>query len=99
MARANLDRHRARNVEVVVGDGSEGLSEQAPFDAVLVSAAYPRVPGPLATQLARGGRLVQPIGSGGNEDVVLFVNGPEGLNARRSITGAHFVPLYGKHGF
>src|SRR5919109_162942 len=75
MARANLDRHRARNVEVVVGDGSEGLSEQAPFDAVLVSAAYPRVPGPLGTQLARGGRLVQPIGSGGNEDVVLFVNG------------------------
>jgi protein-L-isoaspartate(D-aspartate) O-methyltransferase len=99
VARDNLDRHGVENVEVEVGDGSEGMPDEAPFDAVLVSAAFPSVPEPLADQLAAGGRLVQPIGSGGNEEVLLFVRGPNGLEARRSITGAHFVRLYGRHGF
>ena len=98
-ARGNLERHGARNAEVIVGDGSEGLAGQAPFEAVVVSAAFPEVPDPLAGQLAPGGRLVQPIGSGGNEEVIQFVNEPRGLAARRSVTWAHFVPLYGKHGF
>jgi len=98
-AREHLARHRVRNAEVVVGDGSEGLPEQAPFEAVLVSAAFPRVPQPLADQVAEGGRLVQPIGRAGMEEVVLFEHGPRGLEARRVLTGAHFVRLYGKHGF
>jgi protein-L-isoaspartate(D-aspartate) O-methyltransferase len=98
-AREHLARHGVRNAEVVVGDGSEGLPEQAPFEAVLVSAAFPRVPLPLADQVAEGGRLVQPIGRGGMEEVVLFEHGPRGLDARRVLTGAHFVRLYGKHGF
>jgi protein-L-isoaspartate(D-aspartate) O-methyltransferase len=98
-ARASLGRCGAQNVEVVVGDGSEGLPEHAPFDAVLVSAAFPRVPSPLAEQLAEGGRLVQPIGHGGSEDVTLFqLEGGE-LVARRGVTGARFVPLVGRHGF
>jgi protein-L-isoaspartate(D-aspartate) O-methyltransferase len=98
-ARSNLQRFGVRNVEVMVGDGSLGMPAEAPFDAVLVSAAFPQVPEPLASQLAIGGRLVQPIGSGGNEEVLQFVRGPEGLEARRSITGARFVRLYGEHGF
>ena len=98
-ARDNLARHRARNAEVVVGDGTEGLPEHAPYDAILVSAAFPSVPPPLAKQLAPGGRLVQPIGSGGLEEVVLFEKGPEGLVRRRTVTGAHFVRLYGVHAF
>jgi protein-L-isoaspartate(D-aspartate) O-methyltransferase len=98
-ARANLARLGASNVEVVVGDGSEGLAAQAPFDAILVSAAYPRVPPPLAEQLEPRGRLVQPIGRGGHEEVVLFDRGPRGLVRRRVLTGAHFVRLYGRHGF
>ena len=98
-ARDNLARHRARNAEVVVGDGTEGLPEHAPYDAILVSAAFPSVPPPLAKQLAPGGRLVQPIGSGGLEEVVLFEKGPEGLVRRRTVTGAHFVRLYGAHAF
>jgi protein-L-isoaspartate(D-aspartate) O-methyltransferase len=98
-ARASLGRFGAQNVEVVVGDGSEGLPEHAPFDAILVSAAFPRVPSPLAEQLAEGGRLVQPIGHGGSEDVTLFqLEGGE-LVARRGVTGARFVPLVGRHGF
>ena len=67
--------------------------------AVLVSAAFPRVPPPLAEQLAPGGRLVQPIGRGGNEDVVLFEGRGDRLRHARSLTLAHFVPLVGRHGF
>jgi protein-L-isoaspartate(D-aspartate) O-methyltransferase len=98
-ARANLERHWTRNTEVVVGDGSQGLPEQAPFDAILVSAAFPRVPEPLAAQLAPGGSLVQPLGRGGNEEVVLFSMSSRGLLRRRMITGARFVRLCGRHGF
>jgi protein-L-isoaspartate(D-aspartate) O-methyltransferase len=87
------------NVQVVVGDGSEGLPEHAPFDAILVAAAYPLVPDPLAEQLAEGGRLVQPLGPGGAEDVVLFEKRAGDLRRVRSVTGAHFVRLYGRHGF
>ena len=98
-ARENLTRHGVANVEVVVGDGTEGLLEHAPYDAILVSAASPSVPAPLTEQLAPGGRLVQPIGSGGQETVVLFEKKPQGLARRRNITGAHFVRLYGAYGF
>jgi protein-L-isoaspartate(D-aspartate) O-methyltransferase len=92
-ARRNLARHGIANVEVVVGDGSEGLRDQAPFDAIIVSAAYPSVPPPLAEQLAPGGRLVQPIGHGGNEDVMLFEHRDGTLSATHHLTCAHFVPL------
>jgi protein-L-isoaspartate(D-aspartate) O-methyltransferase len=99
VARANLARHRVENVEVVAGDGSSGLPEHAPFDAIIVSAAFPEVPPPLVEQLADGGRLVQPMGVGGNEQVVLFEKVGTSLTYRREITGAHFVPLVGEHAF
>jgi protein-L-isoaspartate(D-aspartate) O-methyltransferase len=98
-ARANLTRHGLTNVEALVGDGTEGLLEHAPYEAILVSAAFPRVPPPLVEQLAPGGRLVQPIGSGGQELVILFAKGPGGLMHRCIVTGAHFVRLYGTHAF
>ncbi|MDQ5829122.1 MAG: protein-L-isoaspartate(D-aspartate) O-methyltransferase [Actinomycetota bacterium] len=98
-ARDNLTRQGVANVEVVVGDGTKGLPEHAPYDAILVSAAFPRVPPPLAEQLALGGRLVQPVGPGGEEEVILFEKGPQGLVPRQNITGAHFVRLYGAHAF
>jgi protein-L-isoaspartate(D-aspartate) O-methyltransferase len=87
------------NVYLFVGDGSQGLAEHAPFDAILVAAAYPLVPDPLAEQLAEGGRLVQPLGPGGAEEVVLFEKRDGDLRRVRSVTGAHFVRLYGRHGF
>jgi protein-L-isoaspartate(D-aspartate) O-methyltransferase len=96
-ARRHLDGYE--NVTVVVGDGSEGLPEHAPFDAILVAAAYPRVPDPLAEQVAEGGRIVQPLGPGGAEDVVLFEKRDGELRRVRSVSGAHFVRLYGRHGF
>lgn len=98
-AEGALERQRAGNATVVVGDGSGGLVAHAPYDAVLVAAAFPSVPDPLVEQLAPGGRLVQPVGSGGAEDVVLFERTTDGLERRRSVVGAHFVRLYGRHGF
>jgi protein-L-isoaspartate(D-aspartate) O-methyltransferase len=98
-ARGNLESNGIRNAEVVVGDGSEGLPEHAPFDGIVVSAAFPEVPEPLAEQLAPGGRLVHPVGSGGREEVILFEGTPRGLARRRTLTGGRFVRLYGRHGF
>lgn len=87
------------NVHVLVGDGSLGLPEHAPFDAILVAAAYPEVPEPLSEQLAERGRLVQPLGFGGDEDVVLFEKRAGVLRRVRSVIAAHFVRLHGRHGF
>jgi protein-L-isoaspartate(D-aspartate) O-methyltransferase len=95
-----LVRQDIENVRIVVGDGTRGLAGQAPYDAIMVSAAYPRVPNPLVEQLTPGGRLLQPIGEGGAEEVVLFEKTAEGrLERRRTVIGAHFVRLYGRHGF
>jgi protein-L-isoaspartate(D-aspartate) O-methyltransferase len=99
-AAANLAGAGVDNARVVVGDGSEGLPAQAPYDAIVVAAAHPQVPPPLVAQLADGGRLVQPIGPSGAEDVTLFSRTGPGRPVRvRSIVSAHFVPLYGQHGF
>jgi protein-L-isoaspartate(D-aspartate) O-methyltransferase len=95
----NLDRHRIENVEVAVGDGTGGFPEYAPYDAILVSAAFTSVPPPLVKQLAPDGRLVQPMGPGGEEEVVLFEKREEELVRFRTVTGAHFVRLYGAHAF
>jgi protein-L-isoaspartate(D-aspartate) O-methyltransferase len=99
VARRHLERHGVENATVIVGDGSKGLAEHAPYDAVLVAAAFPEVPAPLAEQLADHGRIVQPIGLGGAEEVVLFEKPAAVLMRKRRVTLAHFVRLYGEHGF
>jgi len=99
VARTHLERQGVDNATVVVGDGSAGLPEHAPYDGILVAAAFPQVPAPLAEQLAEGGRLVQPIGLGGAEEVVLFERRAGNLARRRRVTLAHFVRLVGEHGF
>ncbi|MEV4438713.1 protein-L-isoaspartate(D-aspartate) O-methyltransferase [Streptomyces sp. NPDC049577] len=98
-ARRNLDGQGIRNVELRTGDGSGGVPERAPYDAILVSAAFPEVPAPLTDQLRVGGRLVQPVGPGGREQVLAFCRTREGLERRELLTPACFVPLRGRYGF
>jgi protein-L-isoaspartate(D-aspartate) O-methyltransferase len=98
-ARRHLETQGIQNVQVVDGDGTEGVPASAPYDAILVSAAFPRVPDPLASQLAIGGRLVQPIGRGGAERVTAFQRNSEGLVRLGVVSDARFVRLYGRHGY
>jgi protein-L-isoaspartate(D-aspartate) O-methyltransferase len=85
-------------VEARVGDGSLGVPDQAPFDAVAVAAAAPTVPPALYEQLADDGRLVVPRGTRWGQELVLVVRGPEGPVERISIP-VRFVPLLGDEGF
>lgn len=98
-AGSNLARLDIANVDIHIGDGSVGVPEMAPFDAILVSAAFTEVPDPLAQQLVEGGLLVQPIGPGGSEMVTLYRRGDRGLQPMRSVTPARFVRLIGREAF
>src|SRR5688500_6655287 len=96
MARQRLTAQNITNVNIVDGDGTEGVPAAAPFDAILVSAALPRVPLPLVDQLRVGGRLVQPIGRGGAERVTVFERSMEDLVSLEVVSHARFVRLYGR---
>lgn len=96
-ARRNLHRAGVDNATVVTGDGTRGLPEHAPYQAVVVSATAPEVPSPLADQLAEDGRLVQPIGGHDGEYVTLFGKRDGHLVERATVTPARFVPLCGRH--
>ena len=82
------------NVHVRAGDGFDGWPEQAPFDAVVVTAAPARIPQPLLDQLAPGGRLVIPVGTD-YQELVLVERTEDGFR-RRSVTPVRFVPMTGK---
>lgn len=87
------------NVKVITGDGSLGFAEAAPYDAIIVSAAAPRVPQALVDQLARGGRLVVPVGEAQQQVVQLVLRDQEGNITVRALEGCRFVPLIGQQGF
>jgi protein-L-isoaspartate(D-aspartate) O-methyltransferase len=85
------------NVTVLVGDGTLGWRPYAPYDAILVAAASPRVPAPLLQQLAEGGRLLAPIGTGQVQDIVRITR-RGGELVEDHLAAASFVPLIGRHG-
>ena len=97
-ARRNLAAAGVERVMVVVGDGTLGLPEHAPFDAIVVAAASPEVPRPLIDQLNERGRLVHPIGPGGNEVVTAFRKEGAQLVEESRLVHAYFVPLIGRYG-
>lgn len=97
-ARATLERLEYRNVTIVHGDGSQGLPDAAPFDAIVVAAAAPRVPPSLLHQLRDGGRLVIPVGSGIAQELQLIRKSGDAITTRH-LDGVRFVPLIGKEGF
>ena len=85
-------------VELRLGDGSLGVPERAPFDAIAVAAAAPEVPGALYDQLVDGGRLVLPRGSRWGQELVLVVKTGDGPVERAALS-CRFVPLVGVGGF
>ena len=97
-ARQTLSEQGIENVAVAVGDGSRGWSEEAPYDAVIVTAAGPRVPPPLLDQLAEGGRLVMPVGDGLVQEMVCLTKTKDGVREER-LGGFRFVPLVGEFGW
>jgi protein-L-isoaspartate(D-aspartate) O-methyltransferase len=102
---ALLDRAReavrdsgVNNVSLLAGDGTLGWSAYAPYDAILVSAAAPDVPSPLAEQLAEGGRLLIPVGGQQDQSLRVYVK-RDGKLEYRDIADVRFVPLVGKYGW
>jgi protein-L-isoaspartate(D-aspartate) O-methyltransferase len=98
-AQKTLERLGYRNAKIVTGDGSLGLPEAAPFDAIIVSAAAPRVPQALLDQLAIDGRLLIPIGDAEQQILQLVQRNSDGTTSVRTLEGCRFVPLIGEQGF
>jgi protein-L-isoaspartate(D-aspartate) O-methyltransferase len=97
-ARAVLAEAGYERVDVRLGDGSLGVPERAPFEAIAVAAAAPTIPAALYDQLAEGGRLVLPRGSRWGQELVQVVKTEDGPVERASVP-CRFVPLVGAGGF
>jgi protein-L-isoaspartate(D-aspartate) O-methyltransferase len=97
IAQRALQEAGVRNVSILVGDGTLGWSDYAPFDAILVAAGGPEVPPPLVQQLGRGGRLLIPLGGSGDQVLTLVERTDTGLS-QKPLAAARFVPLVGEHG-
>ncbi|HKD50092.1 MAG TPA: protein-L-isoaspartate(D-aspartate) O-methyltransferase [Candidatus Acidoferrum sp.] len=95
-ASEKLERLGYLNVHVHCGDGTLGLPEFAPFDAILVAAAAPAAPGPLLAQLAEGGRMIIPVGAADNQELQL-IEKRAGKLSTKTMEGCRFVPLVGYH--
>jgi protein-L-isoaspartate(D-aspartate) O-methyltransferase len=96
--RERLHRLGFKNVRIEVGDGSLGWSPDAPYDAILVTAAAPAVPPPLVEQLTDGGRLVLPVGSAEQQELIRLVK-HGGRTIEKRLFACRFVPLLGRYGW
>jgi len=86
------------NIISKVHDGTQGWPEHAAFDAILVTAGAPRVPGPLMDQLAEGGRMIIPVGDQTLQELIK-VTKINGKSKEEKLGGCRFVPLLGEHGW
>ncbi len=99
IAKDNLNRVGAKNVETIEGDGSLGLKEKAPFDRVIVTAAVRFVPGPLLEQLKIGGLAIAPVGDMVSQEMILIKKVDKNKFERKFLGRFAFVPLLGEYGF
>ena len=95
MARQNLERLGYDNAQVRYGDGHKGWPEKAPFDAIVVTCAPDKIPPALVEQLRDGGRMIIPVGSGLNQDLILLRK-EGGKIEKQSILPVRFVPMTGE---
>jgi len=100
IAKENLKRTGYENVKVVLGDGSLGIPEAAPFDRIYLTAAAPNIPKTLKNQLAIGGKILAPIGQIDQfQELILMEKISEGEFKTSNLGGVAFVPLIGEHGW
>jgi len=97
-ARDAVQNAGVRNVSFLLGDGTVGWREYAPYDAILVGAGAPSLPQPLVTQLADGGRLLVPIGDREEQKLMLVQRRGDGVETKE-VAPVRFVPLVGSHGW
>jgi protein-L-isoaspartate(D-aspartate) O-methyltransferase len=97
-AREAIARAGAKNVSMLLGDGTVGWREYSPYDAILVSAGGPSIPQPLIDQLAEGGRMIVPVG-GMEEQTLKLVVKRNGEAQVSDVAPVRFVPLHGTHGW
>ena len=90
-ARGNLRALRLSNLRLLYGDGTRGLPEVAPFDAIIIAAAAPQLPEALRMQLAPGGRLIAPVGAQ-DQALCLIERTPSGFG-EQWLDPVHFVPM------
>ena len=98
-ADARLHNMGIRNVLLILADGTLGSPDHAPFDAIAVTAASPKVPDPLVSQLAAGGRMVIPVGDRSRQELMLLKKLSEGRICREKLCDCRFVSLIGQYGF
>ena len=99
MAKKVLKELSYENVNVVCEDGSLGLKEHAPFDAILIGAASPKIPEPLLNQLKIGGRIIVPIGGSGHQILQRMTKCLDGNMETDELIPVVFVPLRGYYGW
>jgi protein-L-isoaspartate(D-aspartate) O-methyltransferase len=96
-ARQRLSKLGYENITVKTGDGFIGWAEHAPFDAIVMAASPNRIPGPIAKQLAEGGRLVLPLGGTEKfQQLVLFIKKNGRMVEKMKLSPTSFVPMKGK---
>lgn len=98
-ARKALDSLGLLNVNIKIFDGTVGWEEEAPFDAIIVTAGAPDIPEKLVEQLKPGGRLVIPVGDQSEQSLVRVIKNEDGSLFKESVTGCRFVKLVGKYGW
>jgi protein-L-isoaspartate(D-aspartate) O-methyltransferase len=97
-AQDRLEKMNYQNIYFKVGDGSAGWDEHAPYQAMIVSAAAPKIPQPLLDQLANEGRMVLPEGESYSQTLVRIIKSGDSLK-KESYFNCVFVPLIGEHGW
>lgn len=98
-ARARLDQLGFNNIAFLVGDGSSGWPDFAPYDRIMVTAAAARIPGELVDQLKAGGRMIIPVGPPSWQELLLVAKGQDNDIKITRVESVRFVELKGKYGW
>ncbi len=98
-ARRVLDSLGLLNVNLKIGDGTRGWQEEAPFDAIIVTAGAPAIPEQLVEQLKGGGRLVIPVGDQYEQTLQIITKRQDGTISKEDVMGCRFVKLIGQSGW